>query len=173
MEELEGAGVTIAFWVLASLTLVAGGGVMLSRNLLHAVLFLVVTFIAVAGFFVLLGAYFLAMAQIIIYVGAIAVLILFAVLLTPRAGRDNGETWMALPAVMLAVTLAAVTLFVIYDTEWSEATQSPTLAARELGDALFTTWAIPFELASVLLTAALVGAILLSRSPEEDREGRE
>ena len=101
MEELEGAGVTIAFWVLASLTLVAGGGVMLSRNLLHAVLFLVVTFIAVAGFFVLLGAYFLAMAQIIIYVGAIAVLILFAVLLTPRAGRDNGETWMALPAVML------------------------------------------------------------------------
>ena len=70
----------------------SAGGVMVSRNLLHAVLFLILTFVGVAGFFVLLSADFIAMAQVIIYVGAIAVLVLFAVLLTPRAGRDNGET---------------------------------------------------------------------------------
>ena len=170
---MEGFGVTLAFWVLAGTTAVSAGGVMLSRNLLHAVLFLIVTFLCVAGFFVLLSADFLAMAQVIIYVGAISVLVLFAVLLTPRAGRDNGETFMALPAVLLAVSLAAVTLFAIFDTDWNEVTESPVIGARELGDALVNTWALPFELASVLLTAALIGAIMLTRSPEEDREGRE
>ncbi|MXY35959.1 MAG: NADH-quinone oxidoreductase subunit J, partial [Dehalococcoidia bacterium] len=67
---MEGAGVHIAFYVLSILTLVAAGGVMVSRNLLHAVLFLIVAFIGVAGFFVLLSAEFIAMAQIVIYVGA-------------------------------------------------------------------------------------------------------
>ena len=62
-------------------------------------LFLILTFVGIAGFFVLLSAEFIAMAQVIIYVGAIAVLVLFAVLLTPRAGRDNGETKMLLPGV--------------------------------------------------------------------------
>lgn len=167
---MEGVGVTLAFWVLAGLTLVAAGGVMVSRNLLHAVLFLIVTFIGIAGFFVLLSAAFLAMAQIIIYVGAIAVLILFAILLTPRAGRGNAETKFALPATLLAVSLAAVFLFVIHDTDWAEVEEDPNLAASELGEALVGTWVVPFEIASVLLTAALVGAIMLVRTPEEEAE---
>ena len=94
---MHGAGPNLAFWVLSALTLVAAGGVMVSRNLLHAVLFLIVSFLGVAGFFILLSAPFLGMAQIIIYVGAIAVLVLFAILLTPRAGRDNSETRWAAP----------------------------------------------------------------------------
>jgi len=167
---MDGAGPTIAFWILAGLTLVSGGGVMLSRNLLHAVLFLIATFIGVAGFFVLLSADFIAMAQIIIYVGAISVLVLFAVLLTPRAGRDNGESEFAVTAVSLAVALAAVFIFVITDTSWSKVAADPALTARELGNALLTTWVLPFEIASVLLTAALVGAIMLARPPEEEAE---
>lgn len=168
---MEGFGVTAAFWILAALTLVAAGGVMVARNLLHAVLFLIVTFIGVAGHFVLLSAEFLAMAQVIIYVGAIAVLVLFAVLLTPRAGRDNGETRWALPGILLAVCLAAIFLFVIHDTAWSTANGAPEgLDARQLGQALLTTWVVPFQIASVLLTAALVGAIMLTRSPEEEAE---
>lgn len=169
---MEGFGVGFAFWTLAALTAISGGGVMLSRNLFHAVLFLIVSFICIAGFFVLLSADFLAMAQVIIYVGAIAVLMLFAILLTPRSGRDNGETLMALPAVLLAVSLAAVMTFVIVDTNWREATEAPEVGIRQIGHALLGTWALPFELASVLLTAALIGSILLSRSPEEDREDR-
>ncbi|MCK9518282.1 MAG: NADH-quinone oxidoreductase subunit J [Dehalococcoidia bacterium] len=167
---MEGVGVTIAFWVLAALTLIAAGGVMVSRNLLHAVLFLIVTFIGIAGFFVLLSAAFLAMAQIIIYVGAIAVLILFAILLTPRAGRGNSETKFALPATLLAISLAAVFLFVIHDTDWEVVQEDPSLAANQLGEALVGTWVVPFEIASVLLTAALVGAIMLVRTPEEEAE---
>jgi NADH-quinone oxidoreductase subunit J len=167
---MDGVGVTVAFWALAGLTLVAASGVMLSRNLLHAVLFLIVAFIGVAGFFVLLSADFIAMAQIIIYVGAISVLVLFAVLLTPRAGRNNGETRVAIMAVPLAVALAAVFIFVITDTAWSTVASSPELTGRELGNALLTTWALPFEIASVLLTAALVGSIMLARTPEEEAE---
>ncbi len=167
---MEGFGPAFAFWMLSLITLVAAGGVMVSRNLLHAVLFLIVTFVGVAGFFVLLSAEFLAMAQIIIYVGAIAVLVLFAILLTPRASRDNGETKMAAPAALLAAALGAVTVFVIHDTNWDRATESPNLAVSALGEALLNTWVLPFELASVLLTASLVGAIMLVRSPEEEAE---
>ncbi|MFQ5382820.1 MAG: NADH-quinone oxidoreductase subunit J [Dehalococcoidia bacterium] len=169
---MEGFGAGFAFWVLAATVAVAAGGVMLARSTFHAMLFLVLAFVAVAGFFVLLSADFLAMAQIIIYVGAIAVLMLFAILLTPRAARDNGETWMALPALLLGLGLAALMLFVIFDTTWAEAAEPPAIGIREIGDALLSTWALPFELASVLLTAALVGSILLARSTEEDREDR-
>jgi NADH:ubiquinone oxidoreductase subunit 6 (subunit J) len=167
---VDGFGVTAAFWVLAALTLVSAGGVMMSRNLLHAVLFLIVTFMGIAGFFVLLSADFIAMAQVIIYVGAIAVLVLFAVLLTPRAGRDNGETRMAAPAWLLAVCLAAVFIFVIEDTSWPVVSEAPVFSASDLGEALLGTWVLPFELASVLLTAALVGSIMLARTPQEEAE---
>ncbi|MBI5947017.1 MAG: NADH-quinone oxidoreductase subunit J [Chloroflexi bacterium] len=167
---MEGFGVNFAFWTLSAVTLGAAGGVVVSRNLLHAVLFLILAFIGVAGFFVLLSAEFIAMAQVIIYVGAISVLVLFAVLLTPRAGRDNGETAMALPALLLAIAVATVFIFVVNDTNWTTVAKSPELATAELGTALLSTWVLPFELASVLLTAALVGAIMLVRSREEEAE---
>ena len=167
---MDGVGPTFAFWVLATLTLVAAGGVMVSRNLLHAVLFLILTFVGVAGFFLLLSAEFLAMAQVVIYVGAIAVLVLFAILLTPAAGRDNGETAYAAPAMLLAIVLAAVFIFVVQDTDWSTVDDDPGTTVADLGEALLDTWVLPFEIASVLLTAALVGAIMLVRSPEEEAE---
>jgi NADH:ubiquinone oxidoreductase subunit 6 (subunit J) len=167
---MEGGGVVFAFYVLSAITLVAAGGVMVSRNLLHAVLFLILTFVGIAGFFVLLSADFIAMAQVIIYVGAIAVLVLFAVLLTPRAGRDNGETKFAAPAILLGVCIAAVFLFVVNDTAWQTNEVAPDLGAAALGRALLETWVLPFEIASVLLTAALVGAIMLTRSAEEEAE---
>lgn len=167
---MEGGGAAVAFWALAAVTLGAAGGVVVSRNLLHAVLFLILTFIGVAGFFALLSAPFIAVAQVVIYVGAISVLMLFAIMLTPRAGRDNGETRMLLPGVLLAVCLAAVFLFVIYDTTWGVPADDPGITASDLGAALMSTWVVPFELASVLLTAALVGAIMLVRSPREEAE---
>lgn len=167
---MDAFGPVAAFWILSALTLVAAGGVMFSRNLVHAVLFLIVAFIGIAGFFLLLSAEFLAMAQVIIYVGAIAVLVLFAVLLTPGASRDNADTRFAAPGALLAVCLAAVVIFVIHDTDWNTVSASPNLAVQELGTALVGTWVLPFEIASVLLTAALVGAIMLVRSPEEEAE---
>ena len=167
---MDDGGVVFAFWVLSALTLISAGGVAVVRNLLHAVLFLILSFISVAGLFLLLSAEFIAMAQIVIYVGAIAVLVLFAILLTPAAGRDNGETRMAGPALLLGIAVAAVMLFVVNDTDWNTVSESPELTVNELGRALVNTWVLPFELASVLLTAALIGAIMLTRSAEEEAE---
>ena len=167
---MSGFGPGLAFYLLSGVTLVAASGVMVVRNLFHAVLFLILTFIGVAGFFVLLSAEFLAMAQVIIYVGAISVLVLFAILLTPRSGRGNGETAWALPGVLLSVALLAVILFVIHDTQWATLKEAPGLSVGDLGEALLTTWVLPFEIASVLLTAALVGSIMLVRSQEEEAE---
>ncbi|HKS90903.1 MAG TPA: NADH-quinone oxidoreductase subunit J [Tepidiformaceae bacterium] len=165
---MDGVGVTIAFWILAVITVGAALGVMAARNLLHAVLFLILAFIGVAGFFLLLSAEFLAMAQIIIYVGAIAVLVLFAILLTPYSGRGNGETRMVLPAGLLALCLAAIFIFVLTDTNWTSVNAAPGVGVTQLGEALLSTWVLPFEMASVLLTAALVGALMLARNPGDD-----
>lgn len=170
MAELDGLAVNIGFYMLAAVTLTAAGGVMLSRNLFHAVLFLILSFVGIAGFFVLLSAEFLATAQVTIYVGAISVLVLFAVLLTPRAGRDNGETKMLLPAVLLGVCLATVFIFVIYNANWQTGGEVQEISVEDLGNALLSTWVLPFQLASVLLTAALLGATMLARSAEEDAE---
>lgn len=170
---MDASGEVLAFWGLAAVTLIAASGVIVSRDLLHAVLFLILSFVGVAGFFVLLSGAFLAMAQIIIYVGAIAVLVLFAVLLTPRAGRDNGESAMFLPAVLLSVALFAIVIFAIYDTDWALVAEAPELGPQELGHALLSTWVLPFQIASVLLTAAMIGAIMLVRSPEEEESERE
>jgi NADH-quinone oxidoreductase subunit J len=167
---VDGTYEVLAFYALAAVTLVSAGGVMLSRSLFHAVLLLILSFVGIAGFFVLLSAEFLAMAQVVIYVGAISVLILFAIMLTPRAGRRNDETSMLLPGLLLAVCLAAVFLFVIFDADWSTADQAPLVAASDLGRALIGPWVLPFEIASVLLTAALVGATMLARDPEEEAE---
>jgi NADH-quinone oxidoreductase subunit J len=167
---MEGSGPAIAFWVLAVITLGAAGGVVASRNLMHAVLMLILSFLGVAGFFLLLSADFIAMAQVIIYVGAIAVLMLFAIVLTPAIDRDNGETRMVAPALLLSVALATVFIFAVVDTDWSVVTTDPGLTAADLGRALLTTWVLPFEIASVLLTAAMVGAIMLARTEREEAE---
>lgn len=167
---MDGTYEVLAFYVLAALTLGAALGVMAARQIFHAVLLLIVTFVGIAGFFVLLSAEFLAMAQIVIYVGAISVLLLFAVLLTPHDSRFNSETAMLAPAALLSVAMAAVFLFVIVDADWSAVNDSPVVGAEELGRALVGRWVLPFEIASVLLTAALVGATMLARTPEEEAE---
>lgn len=172
---MDGTPQALAFWVLAAVTLIAAGGVLASRNLLHAVLFLILAFVGVAGFFALLSAPFLAMAQVVIYVGAISVLVLFAVLLTPRASRDNSESSMLVPAVVLAGMIFAIMALAIYDTNWSTDSEAApirveNLTAEDLGSALLSTWVLPFQIASVLLTAAMVGAIMLVRSSEEEAE---
>src|SRR3989304_4591596 len=99
------------------------------------------------------------MAQVTIYVGAIAVLVLFAVLLTPRASRDNSETVWALPGMLLAVCLAAIFLFVVHDTQWKTMTDAPLLTTQDLGRSLLGTWVLPFEIASGLLTAGPAGRL--------------
>lgn len=161
---MEGSGVVIAFWILAVVTLGGGLGVILTRNLLHALLFLVLSFVGVAGLYITLSADFVAVTQVLIYAGAIAVLILFAIMLTPRAGRNNAEGLFQGPAIVLGGLVAAALSFVALDTQWSVVSRSGFASTAEaIGEALVDKYVLPFEVAGVLLTVALVGAMVLTR----------
>lgn len=159
----------LAFWALAGITIGSALLVIVSRDQIHALFFLVLSFLGVAGLYLTLSAEFIAVVQILIYVGAIAVLMLFAIMLTPRAARDNAETALRYPAVILMGLVIAATTFVALETDWATVQAGPVPeSARILGESLINEFVLPFEIAAVLLTAALVGAVALAREDPED-----
>ena len=154
----------IAFWSLAALTLGSAAMIILVRNLLHAVLFLILSFVGIAGLYITLSADFVAVTQVLIYAGAIAVLMIFAVMLTPRSDRDNAGNFLQLPALLLSGLVIAGVTFVVLETDWRQAGRGPfDSTATAIGEALLSPFVLPFEIASVLLVAAMIGAIVLVR----------
>ncbi len=174
---LDSTGVVLGFWVLSGLTVVSALLVLLARNLLHSLAFLVLAFLGMAGLFITLSADFIAVAQILIYAGSISVLMVFAVMLTPLASRDNGNSIYMLPALAGGLGLAALVGFVAVDTDWNERTGSALAATNfpdtvnVIGDLLLGRYVLAFEVASVLLLFALLGAIVLVQ--ERQRDGSE
>ncbi len=163
-------GIVIAFYVLAITTGICALMVAAVRELIQAVVFLALTFVGIAGIYIVLSADFVAVAQVLIYAGAVAVLMTFAVMLTPAADRENSETAFQLPAAILAGLLFAVVVFVIYDTNWRiSGREAFPATAASLGEAFLKPFVVPFEIASVLLLTAMVGAIVLTK--EEEGEG--
>jgi NADH:ubiquinone oxidoreductase subunit 6 (subunit J) len=154
------------FFVMAAITL--GGGLMAvsARNLIRAALGLIIALIGIAGIYFVLEAEFVAVVQILIYVGAISILILFAVMLTrglmQRDFPAQNSQWIA--ALFIALLLFAALLYVIVSTNW-HAVETPVASdlIPKLGTELMTTYLLPFEAVSLLLLAALVGAIMIAR----------
>src|SRR6188768_2187845 len=109
----------VAFWALAIVTLGSALMVAVVRDLVHAVLFLILTFVGVAGLYITLSADFVAVVQILIYAGAISVLMLFAILLTPQSARDNAPVSYKAPISVIAGMVGAVIVFVALKTEWA------------------------------------------------------
>ena len=109
----------VVFWILAVMAIVGALGVVLLPNLFRAALLLIVVFVAVAGMFILLSAEFLAVVQILIYVGAVAILIIFAVMLTRDVQRGNLPNRMHIPAAVFAALLLSALVAVAVDTEWN------------------------------------------------------
>jgi NADH-quinone oxidoreductase subunit J len=164
---MEDTGTVVAFYFLAAVTVASALGVAVVRNLIHAVVFLVVTFMGVAGLYITLSADFLAVTQILIYAGAVSVLILFAIVLTPRGERGNTESFLRLPALLLALLVAFTLGYVAIDTSWAISDREGfEETASVIGEALLDKYVLPFEIASVLLLAAMLGAIVLVR-PEQ------
>ncbi len=162
--------VQILFIVVAAMTLGAGLMVVSARNLVHAALWLILALFGVAVFFAVLQAGFLAVAQVVIYIGAIAILFIFAVMLTRMLADDSSprfnENW-AWALVIAVVVFAALTWMLYAAPSFSTPLQPLGPAAdplRELGIALVSPnkYVLPFELASVLLLAALIGAIVVA-----------
>jgi NADH-quinone oxidoreductase subunit J len=151
-------------------------GVVSSRNVFHSALFLVLSLAGVVGYYVLLGAGFLAAVQLLVYIGAIAILILFAImvsrgLMAERQSQRNQQWWIS---VLVAFLLFAVLAFVLWQVDWpvagDQALTAPSAAvsgeASQLGRDLLGPYVIPFEVASVLLLVALIGAVILARETE-------
>lgn len=169
---MDSTGVVIAFWVLSAITVGSALAVFLSRNLMHAVVFLILAFVGNAGLFLTLSADFVAVAQVLIYAGAVSILMVFAVMLTPLAARDNANSLYVVPAVLLGAAFAAGVIFVAVDarSSWNvvadlSADRFPTTVGA-IGDLLLGRYLLAFEVASVLLLAALVGAIVLVQEDE-------
>ena len=160
----------IIFIIVAAVTLVAGLSVVTSRNLIHSALWLILTLSGIAVFYVLLNAGFFAVIQVVVYIGAIAILFIFAAMLTRRVMQDTGpqsnSNWW-LGAVVALLFFAGICLVLI---NWQGfATQAPMLTntsgqLSQLGLALVSPdeYVLPFELASVLLVAGMIGAIFVA-----------
>ncbi len=156
----------VGFFVMAAITL--GGSLMAvsARNLIRAALGLIIALIGIAGIYFVLEAEFVAVVQILIYVGAISILILFAVMLTrglmQRDFPAQNSQWIA--ALFLALLLFAALLYVIVSTNWRAVeTKVAGDLIPKIGTELMTTYLLPFEAVSLLLLAALVGAIVIAR----------
>ncbi|MFK8847441.1 NADH-quinone oxidoreductase subunit J [Streptomyces sp. Ac-502] len=171
---LSPTGVEIAFLLVGLVTLGAAVVTVTTKQLVHAALWLVVALGGIAVEYLLLTAEFIAWVQVLIYVGSVVVLLLFGLMLTKAPiGRsenaDSGNRWAALT---VAVASAAALVWVVTDafrTTWIDLDGAVQGSTEASGRSLFQYWVLPFEALSVLLLAALVGAIVLSRK-NDDRE---
>jgi NAD(P)H-quinone oxidoreductase subunit 6 len=159
--------VDLVFYLFALMTIGGAAGCAFSRNIIYSAWSLLFAFMGVAGIYVFLGADFPAMAQVLIYVGGILVLILFAIMLTKQIGEDPKLTnaHLALPvgAVLAVITIATLTYMAVMAPWKLEATPSYAPVSAGLGVAFLTEWLLPFEVASVVLLAALIGSVIIAR----------
>jgi NADH:ubiquinone oxidoreductase subunit 6 (subunit J) len=156
----------VAFYVFGAIALIGALIAVAQQNILRAALGLIVSFMGVAGIYFVLEAEFIAVVQILVYVGAIAILILFAVMLTRglmrSAASAHNSQWIG--AGMVSVLLFALLAMVALGTKWNVGAQKITGdLIPKIGTELMTTYLLPFEAVSLLLLAALVGAIVIAR----------
>jgi NADH:ubiquinone oxidoreductase subunit 6 (subunit J) len=188
----------VVFWVLAVVAIGAALGVVMIRDLFRSALLLALVFVAVAGFFVMMSAEFLAVVQVLIYVGAISILFIFAVMLTRDVRLGNLPNRLQIPALVLPTLLLAAMVVTAVSTEWrlipdsqqeragmvqtqsvnilsdnvleqagiSSPEEMEQIQQSGIADLLISDFVLPFEVASVLLLAALIGGLALARGRE-------
>lgn len=170
--ESETLDITGVLFALLAVGVIGGGlAVVTLRNVIHSAIAMMVSFGALAGMYALLGAPIVAAAQVLIYLGAISVLIIFAIMLT-QAGDANlpapfhPQVWFA---VLAAVAVIGLVGWSVVQTDWSAVGPTIAVGVDAIANTLFTDYALPFEIISLLLLAAIIGAIFLARRPEEDQ----
>ncbi len=158
----------VIFYFVAAVTVLGALGVVLARNVVHSALFLILALLAVAGVFILLSAEFLAIVQILIYGGAVTILILFVMMLTRVRDMPQALDGPQRPfAALAAGAFLALSVLAAVSSDWPGETEKITVVSfQRFGVMLFRDWAAPFEVASLVLLVALIGAIILARSEE-------
>lgn len=162
--DLTNIYVTIAFYVFGALAVVGGVCMIFTREMVRSALWLVVSLGGLAAIYVLLSADFLAVAQVLVYIGAIMILMLFAIMLTPgQVDTPALSQTQQVGAAVVALLVFGTSLFVVLSHPWqlrAEPLNVPT--AEMLGSVLYSTYALPLLLAAVLLTAAMIGALVIA-----------
>jgi len=163
----------LLFIVLAIVAVASALSMLLSRNAVYSALFLVINFATIAVFFLLLGSPFLAMAQVTVYAGAIMVLFLFVIMLlgAEQLRQDQGLPWQRPLAIILGFVLLVETGVIIYSLGFEQGLvpsftsfSSDYASPADIGALLFNEYLLPFEITSVLLLVAMIGAIVLTRN---------
>jgi NADH-quinone oxidoreductase subunit J len=158
---------SVVFYLFAFITIVSAFIVVFSRNIIYSAFSLLFTFFGVAGLYVLLYADFLAVTQVLIYVGGILVLLLFGVMLTNNVINVEIKTGTlhTIPALVLVAVVAGSLSGLFYSTWKNTATPAATVqtTSKTIGELLMTSYLLPFEIASVILLVALMGAAMISR----------
>ncbi len=162
----------LVFWLVSALIVGSALGAVLLKNIVHAALSLVVTLLGVAAIFLLLGSEFLALVQILVYGGGVTVLLLFGLMLTNATDDPIVSDGAQKPfAFIVGIALAGILAVALVDQVWGAPTAS-TIPFRELGARLFRDFGAPFEIASLVLIIALIGAIAIARRdlPEDTED---
>ena len=158
------------FFVFAAVLVASSLAVVIGRNIVRSLVALLVAFLATAGLYVVLDAEFLAAVQILIYAGAVTTLLIFALMMTRNSMSDasNPDNPRRVFAIAIGVVLLALLALVITTSVWPiSVAQGPASTTEVIGEALFNTYVLPFEIVGVLLLVALIGAILLARPHSE------
>jgi NADH-quinone oxidoreductase subunit J len=160
----------VLFMVLAGILLGSALLVVTLRDIIRCGIAMVAAFGALAGIYVMLGAPLVAAAQVLVYIGAIAVLILFAVMLTQAKNAPARLVFQtqAIPAAIAAVVLAVIVALSVVSTDWGAVSSRLTTATDALARLLFNEYILPFEIVSVLLLAAVIGGVFLAKREDRD-----
>jgi NADH-quinone oxidoreductase subunit J len=159
-------GLAVSFWIMAVVMIGAALAVLFLRNVFRAALALILCFIAVAGIYITLSADFLAAVQILVYVGAISVLIILAIMMTREVQKGSPVNKMEIPVAVVATVLLGILIYTVTNTPWKIAAGAPLspttvpLATRLFSEKGFI---LPVEIGAMLLLAAILGAIVITR----------
>ena len=160
----------ILFWFLSALALVSAIMVLISKNPVHSVLWLIVVFFAISGHYILLNAQFLAIVNLIVYAGAIMVLFLFVIMLMNLnlVTEPQKNTWMKLAGIISGGSLLVILVSVIRSSidlknHTAQMAEGDIGLIKNLGQVLFTEYMIPFEVSSILFLSAMVGAVVIAK----------
>jgi NADH-quinone oxidoreductase subunit J len=161
----------IVFAIIAAVTIAAAVAAMSLRNLVHCALALAVAFAGIAAAYLQLGAQFVGFTQLLVYVGAVAILVVFAILLT-RGSEPPQQTVLSsgwITGILVTIAVLGILVFAIAKSSLikGEAAAQPALTVRQIGEALMNKFVLPMEVIGLLLTAALIGAVIIAMKEEK------
>jgi NADH-quinone oxidoreductase subunit J len=162
----------LLFMLFAAIMVVAALAVVLQRDIIRAGGAMIICFAALAGLYVIAGTPVVAAAQVLVYIGAISVLVLFAIMLTQVKAAPRALVFQtqALPAAIAAVILVLLIGLTVVATDWPKQVATQVAAARDVATTLFADYTLPFEVVSVLLLAAVVGGVFLAKRERGEAE---